>query len=72
MVGHGQPVGQAKGGRVKRAIVFAALVALCVTVVAALAEPLFALLLLLAAILGALWVVAGNIVANDDEARDVD
>ncbi len=58
----------------KRAIVFAALVALCVTVVAALAEPLFALLLLLAAILAALWVVAGNIVANDadDEARDVD
>lgn len=56
----------------KQALVFAALVALCLTVVAALAEPLFALLLLLAVILGALWVVAGNIVANDDEARDVD
>jgi hypothetical protein len=72
VVGLGRPLGQAEGGRVRRAIVFAALVAACLTVVAALAEPLFALLLLLAAILGVLWVVAGNIVANDDEARDVD
>ena len=56
----------------KQALVFAALVAACLTVAAALAEPLFALLLLLAAILGALWVVAGNNVANDDESRDVD
>lgn len=72
MVRLGHPVGQTEGGRVKQALVFAALVALCLTVVAALAEPLFALLLLLAVILGALWVVAGNIVANDDEARDVD
>ncbi len=58
----------------KRMIIFAALVAACLTFVAALAEPLFALLLLLAAILGALWVVAGNIVANDHdgEAPDVD
>ena len=58
----------------KRVVIFVALLAIAITVVAALAEPLFALLLLLAAILAALWVVAGNIVANDleDEARDVD
>lgn len=51
----------------KRVVIFVALLAIAITVVAALAEPLFALLLLLAAILGALWVVAGNIASNGEE-----
>lgn len=51
----------------KRVVIFAALLAIAITVVAALAEPLFALLLLLAGILAVLWRIAGNIASNGEE-----
>ena len=51
----------------KRAIIFVALIAIVCTLLAAIAYPHFGLLLVGLAILGVLWKLAGNIVANDKE-----
>ena len=51
----------------KRAIIFVALIAIVCTLLAAIAYPHFGLLLVGLAILGVLWKLAGNIVANDKD-----
>ena len=51
----------------KRAIIFAALIAILCTFLAAIAYPHFGLLLVGIAILGVLWRMAGGIASNGEE-----
>jgi hypothetical protein len=60
----------------KRLVIFAALIAIVCTFMAALINPHFGLLLVGIAILGVLWRMAGGIAETSEEyeteARDVD
>jgi hypothetical protein len=51
----------------KRLVIFAALIAIVCTFMAALINPHFGLLLLCIAILGVLWRMAGGIVETSEE-----